>query len=415
MARERTGAQRFDFRGGVNTTYPDELLDATELRLGQNARITTQGGLQKRSGSRRIHSNALGGGAPVIGLTQWDAPAGAEVVAVCAGRLWTQLQGASEFTDRGPIPVRDQLGGAVTLRSRFATHRVGSAIRLYIATGAALSVWDGTTLAQVLGAPAACDLAVYKGRLFASDGTKRLYGSKVSDPMTWSVGGGGIFADVESFDTDPIEALRVVGASLLIFKRESTARFTGVDQFDIQVDTQTEGVSPDVGIVAPATCLALEHAAFGLSERGPVIATEATVNGDIGNKILEEFDTAIKTSWQYAVAAHHHDRKEVWLAFPAAADASINGAFVQNGTVWVYNYRTGGWAGPWRGMAAATLAPYRRADGSKTVLRGGYDGRIREEDVPGSSGTMPPPRAAVACPSRSASSSRRCSSVTPAG
>src|SRR5882724_11548012 len=79
--------QRFDFRGGRNTAISPDLLNANELVDCTNARLSeTYGGFVKRSGSQRIHPDAFP--APVLGITQWDAPAGKQVVVISNGDLY---------------------------------------------------------------------------------------------------------------------------------------------------------------------------------------------------------------------------------------------------------------------------------------------------------------------------------------
>ena len=368
MSRPRTQVVEFDFRGGTNTAFSGDVLDATEVRLARNARLSTLGAVVKRAATQRLHPGVIGAAADVVGLQQWDAPAVAgQLVALSAGNLYHKALADADFT---------LVAGALstTRRARWAAHRDGANVVLYFADGA-LRSWDGTTLVQaVAGAPAAREIARYKGRMFAADGTKRLYWSEVADPTLWDVGAGGGFADVETFDSDGVTGLIVVGSSLLICKANSIARFTGVGQQDIQIDTQTEGVSAQVGVIAPQTLVSLEAAAFFLSDRGPYIADESGVQ-EAGLKVSPEFDFANRALWGEAVAAYNRRRREVWVFLPAAGEAG-------NLTGWVMNLRTRSWSGPWSfGFGASVLCRYQLADGSESVAVGGYDGFVRDGDV----------------------------------
>jgi hypothetical protein len=366
MPRELARDDRFDAAGGVNTAFSPDVLDKTELRSVRNGRILF-GLIEKRRGSQRLHTNAIGQSNPVLGLYQWDAPAGRQLVAVSNGGLYHKLAADPDFTFAA--------GGLSTQRvARFATHRIGATIKLYVASDG-LFEWDGGVLAAVPGAPAGVrDIAVYKLRMYAIAGTKTLYGSKIGAPTVWDPLQDAIQADVETYDTEPLTGLLVVGSSLLLFKADTIARFTGVDPNDIQIDTQTEGISPDVGCPYPATITALEDAGFFLSDRGPYLATEAGVK-EIGLKIDKEFSFDNKALWSLAVAVAHRSRKEVWLSLPGDQET-------QNATTWVWNWKTMTWSGPWKGMPAASLARYQLTDGTETVARGGYDGFVRQEDVP---------------------------------
>lgn len=374
MARERTSDARFDFRGGVNTAYSEELLDATELRHAQNARLGRTGAARKREGSRRHHGAALGGGAPVLGGCQWDAPGGKQTVALCGGTLYYKAAGDAEYT-AGPG------GFSTTIAPTFAPHRVGAAIVLYIADGVALRTWDGAALTAVASAPAgARGLQIHKGRGFLLDGTKRLYWSRAADLTKWALPDDGGFADVESYDTEPLVGLTPVGASLALAKEESVARYTGIDSAEIRIDRDTEARGTGVGVLAPGALCPTPLGAFGLSAGGVVLIRESGVDENIGAKIADQLAGAggrINTAaWRGAVAGYHRGRRELWLFVPGAGETV-------NGTCWVYALDAECWSGPWRGVAAASLWPYERPDGTLTLLAGGPDGRVRECDVPG--------------------------------
>jgi hypothetical protein len=325
------------------------------------------GEIEKRAGSQRVHVNAIGGGAAVRGLFQWYPAAGAQVVGISGGNLYHKLVGAADFTQ-----VVAAFSGAN--RMSFAPYRTGVAIKLMIADGV-LRYWDGAAVTAVGGAaPAALRILEYKLRMLALDGTKTLYGSKVGDPTLWGAGNGGFSADVETYDSEPIQGAIVVGGSVLLFKQDNIARFTGVDTANIRIDIETQGVSSEVGLIAPNTLCRFDEIAFFLSDRGPYIASEGSVK-EIGLKVSKEFDFANKALWAAAEAVHHRARKEIWISLPAAGDAG-------NLTTWIWNYRTQAWSGPFvHPFQFVTLARYQRADGTESLIAGASDGRVRELDV----------------------------------
>jgi hypothetical protein len=239
MARARTTDNRFDLRGGVNTQMTDDLLDSTELRRALNARQYVLGGYQKRGGTQRLQLTAIDGGAEVTGVALWR-PAARELVALASGNLYYKALDDVDFTE---------VAGALstTEYARFATWRDGSDILLLFADGQ-FRTWDGSTLVEeITDAPAALDVAVYKGRVFAIDGTKRLYGTALRNYEAWAAGDGGVFQDIETYDAEGIIAIAKAGSSLLIAKENSIARWTGVSEDEIRIDVETEGVSPIVG------------------------------------------------------------------------------------------------------------------------------------------------------------------------
>lgn len=372
MARPRSTVPRFDFRGGVNTSFSEDVLDSTELRKVKNGRVL-QADVEKRAGTQRIHDAAIGGVNPVMGVYQWDAPAGKQVVAIAGTEFYHKLAAATDFTE-----VLSAL--STTKKARFKTFRAGATIKLVIANGE-LRTWDGAALsAAIAGAPAATDFALYKNRGFAIDGTKTLHFSKINDPTLWGVANLGGSADVETYDSEGLVGLLVLGSSLLLFKEDSIARFTGVDTDDIRIDLETEGVSAEVGLIALQTLVRFDEVGFFVSDRGPYIVTEAGVQA-IGLKVQKEFDFANKEKWADAVAVHNRGRREIELSIPAGAETT-------NLTTWVFNYRTQSWTGPFirAGSGICTAARYERADGTESAIYGGYDGYVRELDAPASIG-----------------------------
>lgn len=365
MPRRRES--RYDFRGALNLSHSSDVLDQTELRRARNAVLTEYGAVKKRAGTQRVHTTAIAAGADVLGLWHWFPGVGRQLVAIAGGNLYHKLEAALDFT-----AVASTFAAGV--RPSFAQHVIGGVPTLYIADGT-LRTWSGSALAAVAGAPAAKQIAVYKSRMFATDGTKTIYWSKVADPAVWATPDGGQ-AFVETYDAEGITALEVVGSSLLIFKANSIARFTGVTSANIRIDQETEGVSPDLGTVAPRTVVRMEQVVFFVSDRGPYMASEAGVQG-LGVKVEPAFDDAEKARLKDAVAVHHKARRQVWVFFPE------NGQ-TENNVGYCFDYRVGAWTGPWDmggTFNVASASHYERDDGTESVVLGGYDGFVREADV----------------------------------
>jgi len=370
MARPRLVDSRYDFRDGVNSSYSEDLLSHSELRRGQNAR-SFLGDIEKRWGSQRIHVNTIGGGALVKGVFQWESPAGQEIVAICNAKFYHKLLADADFTEVIPgagTPL------TTTDAATFAVYRTGATNKLLIADKM-FRTWDGTTLVMsIAGAPDADRTVIYKLRACGINGTKTLFLSKIGNPLLWDVTSGGISVDIETYDSTQLLGIIVIGSSLLIFKANNIARFTGVDASNIRVDVETEGISPDTGLAAVNTLVSIEEAAFFVSDRGPQLANESGIK-EIGLKVSKEFDFANNAWISGAFAVHHRGRREVWLSLPPTGQA-------QNTRTWIYNYRTEAWSGPFIfPFNAAATARYERADGSESVFIGGYDGRIRDADV----------------------------------
>lgn len=355
----------WDWRGGVNTTYSPDALDKTEVRRAVNARLTTFGALSKHGGSQRIHATVLAASTKVLGGCQWDNPSQVnEIVAICGGNLKHKALADADFTN-----VAGTL--STTARMIMAPYRVGGVNRLYIADGGLLNKWTATTLTEnIAGSPSATFVCVYKERMFCADGTHTIYWSKIADPETYTSPNGGQ-ANVDTYDAEPIVGLATCGSSLLIFKEDSVARFTGTENTTIQIDKDTEGVAKGVGCIAPGTIVALEDSVFFLSDRGPYIANENGVL-PIGQKIEAELASWDHLNWQYAWAVYNKDKREIELIVP---DNAVND--VQ----WTYNERTQSWTGPHsRGYNIVTAWKFERTDGTQGIMFGGDDGWVRDGD-----------------------------------
>lgn len=371
MARPRAADTRFDWRGGVNTTFTEDVLDPTELRRAKNGRLTVYGGITKRLGSTRMQTAALGLPSFIQGLHgKYDSATGRRIVAIANGFLYHKLASAGLAVNFTALAA----GMGVATRARMVQYRRGAQMFLYIACGNLhLYEFDGAALpVDIPTAPVNClDVCVYKSRVFVTNGTKVLAWSKRLQGNDFSLASGGGTAEVETFDAEPLIGLGKAGGSLLLFKEDSTARYTGVNPDDIRIDTDTEGVSADKGAISRMSIVQLPEAVAFLSAEGPYIATPSGVE-ELGLKIEKEIDELDKALWGNAGMAYHKGRRELWLSLPGAGAG-------QNDRLWVMNLRTKSWSGPWP-MASSVLTPFERQDGTDTVIRGGYDGFVRLED-----------------------------------
>src|SRR5437773_5833621 len=168
MPKSILSAARYDFRGGRNSVVSPDLLNDNELVDMTNARlIASYGAFTKRSGSQRIHASAIGSGAAIRGLFQWDAPAGKQVVAIANGDLWyrTGFTYATAFTQ-----VVSGLFSTTkpTFFQPFRANASGAPLILFIASDSKFFKWDGTTLTRidtVAGTPDADRVIAYHTRL----------------------------------------------------------------------------------------------------------------------------------------------------------------------------------------------------------------------------------------------------------
>lgn len=363
MARRRIPALRFDFRGGVNTAFSEDLVDHTELRSAKNVRLGLEGGIVKRLGTQALMSTGIGA-SEVNHLFQWDSPDIHTVLARVTGDA--NLYEFAPSTGSGALI---SAGWSVGTPVGFAQHRVGVNIYVYIADMTKGVVqWDGATETPIATAPSAANgLEVYKERMFAIDGTKTIFWSAPTDPTLWDLGNDGGFTDIETYDTEPIVAILTLGSSLVIFKRNNIARWTGHDTTNIKIDRETEGISSEIGLIGPEAWCKVEEFAFFLSDRGAYIANESGIQ-EVGQKVEDAFKNRTLSD---ALCVHHRGRREVWVRLPTYNET------------WVWCYRTGAWSGPWD-LAFTAAALYERSTGAESVMLGSgvnaYDGDIGQLD-----------------------------------
>lgn len=127
--------------GGLNEN-PD---GDTKLKMGEaaamrNFRITRDGNLQRRPGSKEIVS--LLAGEPVRGVWSGWVNGKEQLVAACGGKLWKLWDEKTEEF------IREEIGNIDTGREN---HFFGFDNNLYIINGAEYKVWDGNTLSDVGG------------------------------------------------------------------------------------------------------------------------------------------------------------------------------------------------------------------------------------------------------------------------
>lgn len=385
MSKPLVFDNRHDFRGGRNTNTSPDLLMPTELRDTTNARLDVLGAVVKRTGSRRLHAAALAA-APILGVTQWDGPSGIQTVAICNGSLFFRNQSAGDFAAFTQVTPGTLF--STTSKTHFMTFRAsssGAPLVLYLASGGNLYSWDGTATLTLLtptnGAPAANLVAQYHTRGFATNINfpKTIFWSRVGDATFWNTGtqvdGGSAMVDV--LTGDKILAIEQVVGSLLIFTKEAIVRFTGYSSNDIQISTDTAGVSADVGVVGENAALRVEQACAILSDRGAYIATEAGAQS-IGVDIEPDFLAADRTNLPNSVVGHHRHRREIWYAVPGANDGGVNK------TVFVYNYRLQNWCGPFvYPFDIRSMWRYVDANNNEWFMAGCGDGFVRHLDTGG--------------------------------
>lgn len=371
---------RFDFRQGRNSAVSPDLLNPSELADATNVRIdTSYGGFTKRTGTRRLHAAAIGTPGPVTGLVQWDWSGGKQLVAIASGNLHHKTSALGAFTQVVPATLF-----STTLLQTFAPFRAttaGAALNLYIA-GTGFYRWTGAALTLLAPAGLPTDailIASAQTRMFVRSlaQPKNLYWSKTGDAETYLASGlptDGGTAMVNVLNGESINALEVIGQSLLIGAEDSVSRFTGSSADNIQIASDTLGLSTEIGPVGAQALKKFETAAALLGANGPHVASEAGVV-PIGVKVEPDFLSVLPAFLSSAVVGYHRGRRELWFAVPGVNDSNLNK------TVYVYSTRLQAWMGPWTyPFGITSFARYEDANGAENLVAGGSDGFVRLMD-----------------------------------
>jgi hypothetical protein len=374
---------RNNWLGGLNTAVNPDSVPANQLVAMSpgNARLVDPyGAIAKRSGSRRLHPNAIGIGAPVKGLYQWDAPAGKQVVAISNGRFYHKTSEFGDFTEVVPSQLFSTTGA--TFFAPFRSTSASAALVLYMASANGnVYSWNGTTLSNLDGVtsiPTATALMPYHTRMFYNDTTlkKHLTWTKVGDATVATTGGAtdGGAAIVDLLSGEEIKQFAVIGSSLAIATEDSIVRFTGYSNEDIVIAQDTEGISSTIGTFGPQTFITAEGFGAVLSDRGPYLVTESGVT-PVGADVEPNFRQMdrLPAAVNRLSVGHHRGRQELWFQTK----------YVSTNAMMVWNYRTQKWtrftySSP---VNPRSLARYEDPNGEEFLIAGCADGFVRHMDT----------------------------------
>jgi hypothetical protein len=347
------------FAGGLNTTSDDAQLANNECREAQNVRLSTRGAAEKRGGTQRVLAAALPAG--VLGGVAWRQTSAVQELVIAGGKLYTgALTVPMTLTDRGGT-------FSTTVNPTFAPFKGPTSEGMYIADGGPLNFWDGTTLTEnITNTPAVESIVAWGPRLFAFKGDT-VYWSDTKNGINGHTLGalaGGGQAIVRTYGGQELIAGAPLKNSLLMFHRQAISRFTGATQDDINIEAGTNGISGDVGTVGKRSIIGVENAVYFLSDRGVFAATETDVT-PISSPLDKTLAGLTKTDWARLTAVHARASDEIRWMVPGVG-------------VYVYNYRTRGWSGPWDTAYATVTALWDTTDdnGRNVVLAGRSDGHI---------------------------------------
>lgn len=332
MARQRVVDPRLTFRRGVlrdvepALTPVDCLLTAAELRRG------VSGLVEKRTGS--VLWATLPAGALLAGIYQWfDSGGTGKIAALANGRLYAATDQQPHFwIDLGAL-----VPGGGSNPGVAGPAPAASTVRLFVSNKTILVETNGSTMSTVATGAASgfIDLEVYLERLWGITGDT-LHGSKILDGTLWGLANGGVNAVVAP--SSDLVGIRAWGNSLLIFRQSSIARLAGTDPRTMRIDSQTLGVSDQIGCVHRNSICRTPVGVFFVASFGPALATESGVR-PLAPELRSLWATISQLVPESIRVAYHGARQEVWFSFPA-----LPGGFM---VTWVWHLPTDSWWGPW--------------------------------------------------------------------
>lgn len=377
QGREKVLDQQPRFDGGLNSVSDDSALLPNQLRRAENARLTDYGAITKRGGTRRTSTSELAAASVLNGYT-WRKDGGTQqLMAVCNGLLHTSTFGSSY-----PWTWTAQTGAlSSSVAPSFAQFQNGSADVVYIADGGLLNVWDGTTLStDIAGTIAVETVTVHNQRLWGCGNSAfpdSIFYSSLNNGSTFANGasGGGQII-VRTFADETVVGLASVNTSLLIFHRRGISRLTGYGQDDITVLPQ--GLTADVGTIAPKSIVSIGNLAFFISERGLYRCNESEVSPvgtvDTPDPTLSAIRSLSVTDFASIRSAFNRATRELWISIPDFG-------------VYAYHTILQAWSGPWDTgyVTPATTAIFDSLDsnGLPALLKGDASGYVTVCDAPG--------------------------------
>ena len=361
--------------GGLNEVSDDPALLPNQLRKATNARLTDFGAITKRGGTRR--TAAALSSSPILNGYTWNKDSGAdEIMIVTNGLLYTSAYGAFPWT------YTAQSGALASNQvPSFAQFRDGANDVVYIGDGGLLNRWNGTTLTtDIAGTIGAKYITVHNERLWSCGcgvAPDSIFYSSLNNGDTLgngSAGGGQII--VRTFGDEAVVGLASINASLLIFHNRGISRLTGFGQDDISVTPQ--GVTADVGTIAPLSIVASGNIGYFISERGLYACNESDVapvgTVETPDPLLPLIRTLNATDFQNIRAVINRGTRELWITIPGYG-------------CYAYHTLLQAWAGPWDGgwisPETTTLFETINAEGLPVVLKGDESGYISLCDAPG--------------------------------
>jgi len=283
-------AQTFDTFGGVVKRETTFNLRRDQLLVGRNCRPLSDGASVGRGGQSEYNATAIDA-SPIHSLRRWYKQDGTGILlAASGGSLYEGDDGDGTFAS---------IGSMASARITFTAW--ASKDKVYLANGSdPLKSYDGTTLADVAGAPVARFVEQHENRLWAFDGNiVRFTDLNVDTP--WPGSNGLNLADAKGGTGAFLKSLNNV---LIAGKTTGLWRFQGSPVLGASLDQYSE-----IGCVAPHTAVTTPFGVVFLGLHGVYVTDGFSVQ-----KISDDIDQVLNDRFSEAVAGYCAQYEQYWLA-----------------------------------------------------------------------------------------------------
>lgn len=245
-----------NFRGGITTANPDNMLD-TELLTAKNAIPSDRGGLSLCEGVVRYNATPFSVDSPVYALIEFGNTSGDTFKLVNYGNVLALWNGTV---------LTSGLSGRIKDWAAYED-------KLYLLDGTDIWEFDGTTCAKATK-PAEADQVAWdacrKAHAIETMNTRWFYSDPETDVMYYSEIGKPLEIKnlnsvvVPTDDGDTIIALKEYAGSLVIFKRKTVFGFTGTSVSDFTL----RRLEASTGCVAPRTVQRVDNKLYYMGMDG---------------------------------------------------------------------------------------------------------------------------------------------------
>lgn len=335
-------------RGGWNA-HDLATLDPEQWAVAQNVHLDSEERVAVRDGHTAWGSNAIGAPSVPTSLHQYVKADGTNMTLASAsnGSLWKDAGSGGSWSSIGT-----GLASGVDVLGRWATF---ANLATFCNGSSNVKKYDGTTLADLTGVPAAVqganNLIAFGGRLWLMKGSQANY-SEVSDPNTWPTNN---FLSVDLNNGEDLNGAARIFTQLFFGK---PSRWYAV----LGNSTQTMGWvdRPGPGPVAIDSVRGDGSVVYYLADDGIYKFNGANPPERI-SKTLDSYIKTLSTSrLQYARAVFDPLLREYWLAVSESGQS-------QHNVCLVLNVDTGSW---WKYALGRNCFASIRSSGQRMLLAG---------------------------------------------